>query len=172
MNLEELAEFVDQMIVQNDYPGFEPRSLKIGLRQDMEKAPARLFGQALGHQSVYVQLVALRWFQERPQYIKPHIRPIVAFLASEDLWLRTEAIAALERLQNPPYDMAVKVSERLFDSELQVQQAAAKALGKLGKRLKLKDGEIIEALNQVAENGDSMVKRKAEKALRKIGVYQ
>lgn len=171
MTLEALAEFVDDMIVQNDYPGFEPRSYKIGLSQELEKGPAKVFGQALGHQSVYVKLVALRWFQERPHYLKPYVRPVLAMTEDEDHWLRMESIMALERLQSPTMEMAEKISPRLFDDEIAVQQVAARALGKIGKRLKLKDGQVVEALNKVAQDGDALVRRKAEKALRKIGLY-
>ncbi len=171
MTLEALAEFVDDMIVQNDYPGFEPRSYKIGLSQELLKGPTKVFGQALGHPSVYVKLVALRWFQERPQYLKPYTRPVLAMVDDEDKWLRMESIMALERLHSPTMEMAEQISKRLFDEEIAVQQVAARALGKMGKRLKLKDGEVVEALNKVAQEGDALVRRKAEKALRKIGLY-
>lgn len=171
MTIKSLAQFVDDMIVQNDYPGFEPRAYKIGLSQDLLKGPAKLFGQALDHDSIYVRLVALRWFQERPQYLKPYIRPVLAMVDSEDHWLRMESIMALERLHQPSEEIAGKVAAHLFDAEIVVQQVAARALGKIGKRLKLKEGVVIDSLTQVARDGDPLVKRKAEKALRKIGVY-
>ena len=78
---------------------------------------------------------------------------------------------ALERLHQPSEEIAGKVAEHLFDAEIVVQQVAARALGKIGKRLKLKEGVVIDSLTQVARDGDPLVKRKAEKALRKIGVY-
>lgn len=171
MTLEALAEFVDEMIVQTDYPGFEPRSLKIGLSQELLKGSTKTFGQALSHSSVYVKLVALRWFQERPQYLKPYLRILTDLIDDKDHWICMESIMALERYQSPTEEMAVKISKRLFDKEIAVQQVAARALGKIGKRLKLEEGEVIDALNKVALEGDSLVKRKAEKALRRIGVY-
>lgn len=172
MNIDTLAEFVDNMIVQSDYPGFEPRSLKIGLSQELERAPAKLFGQALKHESIYVRLTALRWFQERPGYIKPYIRLMIDQCDKEDDWERMESIKALERFTRPTEEMSLAVAKNLSDENLEVQKVACRALGKIGKRLKLKEGPVIEGLNQLAENGHSDVRRKAEKALRKIGVYE
>ena len=66
MNLDKLAGVVEELIVQLDYPGFEPRSLKLGLPEELETMSAKTFASALGHQSVYVKLAALRWFQSGP----------------------------------------------------------------------------------------------------------
>ncbi len=60
MNLEKLASVVDTMIIQHDYPGFEPRGLKLGLPEDLQNMSAKTFSNALSHESVYVKLTALR----------------------------------------------------------------------------------------------------------------
>ena len=169
MNLESLAQFVDDLIIQSDYPGFEPRSLRIGLTQELERSPAKLFGQALKHDSVYVRLCALRWFQERPGFIKPYVRVMIEMVDDDDLWIRIESIRALERFTHPTEEFATCVVKHLFDPELEVQKTACRALGKIGKRLKLKEGEVVDALSKVAEEGHNEVRHKAEKALRKIG---
>lgn len=171
MSIETLEKFVDDMIVQSDYPGYDPRSLKIGLTQELEKAPTKMFGEALLNQSIYVQLAAIRWFQERPGYLKPYVKKLLALLDSEDYWVRLESIRALERMTTPSEEIACKISSLLFDKEIEVQKAAARGLGKVGKRLKIKDGEVVEALNKAALDGENEVRRKAEKALRKMGVY-
>lgn len=170
-DVETLAEVVDEMIVQHDYPGFEPRSLKLGLPDTLVKAPARMYAEALGHESVYVKLAALRWFQERPGMMKPHINAVAGLVDNTDPWVRLEAIQALERYPFPSPVLANSIAGRLSDGELDVQRAAAKALGKIGSKLKLKDGEVIEGLKRAALEKDGQLRGKAEKALRKIGVY-
>lgn len=170
-DVEKLAEVVDEMIVQHDYPGFEPRSLKLGLPDLLVKAPARMYAEALGHESVYVKLAALRWFQERPGMMKPHINAVAGLVDNTDSWVRLEAIQALERYPHPSPDLAKRIAERLSDGDVDVQRHAAKALGKIGSKLKLKDGEVIERLKRAALEKDGQLRGKAEKALRKIGVY-
>jgi hypothetical protein len=54
MNVQAFADFVETMIVQHDYPGFEPRSLKLGLPDVLNKAGSKMFAEALAHDSVFV----------------------------------------------------------------------------------------------------------------------
>jgi HEAT repeat protein len=170
-DVEKLAEVVDEMIVQHDYPGFEPRSLKLGLPDFLVKASARMYAEALGHESIYVKLAALRWFQERPGMMKPYINAVAGLVDNTDPWVRLESIQALERYPFPSPTFANRIAERLQDEDVDVQRASAKALGKIGSKLKLKDGEVIEGLKQAAQGKDGQLRGKAEKALRKIGVY-
>lgn len=171
MNVEKLAEVVEEMILQHDYPGFEPRSLKLGLPDSVTKAPTKVFAQALGHPSVYVKLAALRWFQEKPGLAKNHIKAVIGLLDNKDSFVRVEALHLLERFTEPTKDMLNKVAERLKDEDAEVQRTAARACGKLCKRLKIKDQAVINQLQEAAGEGDAQLRGKAEKALRKIGVY-
>lgn len=171
MNLDSLVEFVDDMIVQNDYPGFEPRALKIGLPESFNKSGAKIFGQALKHDNIYVRLAALRWFQEKPGLMRPYFRVITDFLGDADSFIRQESILCFERCGACNEETVIKISRLLCDSDVDVRKAAAKACGKIASKLKIKDGEVVEALRQAASEGDSQVRFKAEKALRKIGVY-
>lgn len=172
MELETLADIVDKMVVEHDYPGFEPRSLKLGLPESANKAPSRLFAQALGHSNVYVKLAALRWFQDHPGMIKQFVNAIVGLFDSPDEWVRLEAVQTLERLHNPSEEHALKLCKLLGDSELMVRKAAAKATGKICLKINCKQPEILESLRHAAEDADVEVRWKAEKALRKLGAYQ
>lgn len=186
-DLENLADFVVNMIIQHDYPGFEPRSFRIGLTEDMLKASSRLFNDALGHESVYVRLAALRWFQEKPGAIKPHLPAILGLLDSPDEWVRMEATITLERYQHPTVGIALRVSEQLEDQFPLVRREAAKALGKMLSKIKentnskdaaknaKRDADlepVFESLkNALRDDQDPQVRQKAEKALRKSGAY-
>jgi len=171
MNLEKLADIVDEMIVQHDYPGFEPRALKLGLPDSVTKAPAKMFTQALGHESVYVKLAALRWFQERPGMAKGAFRAVMGLYDNSDPFVRLEAVRLSERFTEPTKELALNISKLLRDEDVEVQKAAARACGKLCKKLKMKDETVIDGLQQCAAGKDALLRGKAEKALRRIGVY-
>ncbi|MBX9696207.1 MAG: HEAT repeat domain-containing protein [Cyanobacteria bacterium] len=171
MNINQLAQVVDEMIIQHDYPGGEPRALKLGLPESVNKAPAKVFAQALGHESVYVKLASLRWFQERPGMMKSHIAALTGLIDHEDEFVRLETIRALERYPYPTSAIVTKVSKRLQDEDVEVKREAAKACGKMCSKLKLSEGVVIEALKIASQDVDGQLRGKAEKALRKIGVY-
>ncbi len=171
MNVEKLAAVVEDMIVQHDYPGFEPRALKLGLPESITKAPTKVFAQALGHPNVYVKLAALRWFQEKPGLAKNYKNAVLGLLDNEDSFVRVEALHLLERFTEPSKDMVVEVVKRLKDGDADVQRTAARACGKLCKKLKMKDPSVISSLQEAASQGDPQLRGKAEKALRRIGAY-
>jgi len=174
---QELAQFVDDMIVQHNYPGFEARAFKIGLPEHIVQSPSRLFGDALGHESIYVRIVALRWFQEKPGAIKPYIKAISGLIGHEDPWVRFEAGQALERFQHPTVEMANTIKVLLKDKEAFVRRGAAKALAKILPRLKeakVKDADledVVSALKESLADSDGQVRQKAEKALRRGGTF-
>jgi len=172
MELPELAEIVENMIVQHDYPGYEIRSLKLGLPDAALRSHARVFAQALGHESVFVKLVALRYFQEKPGLAKSYLNAICGLLDSPDSWVRMEATRTLERIQSPPENTATKLSPLLKDDDIEVRKTAAKALGKVCSKMKTKDDAVIQALHDAAEDKDAGVRWKAQKALRLIGEYE
>ncbi len=170
-NLEELIDLIDEMIVQHDYPGFEPRALKLGLPEWAKKAPAKTFAMALKHENIFVRLAALRWFQESPGKIKPHINLIYTALEDEDPYIRLEAVSCLETLRQSDDEMIGKLCALSNDQDLEVQKEVAKALGKLCLRAgKKTDGHVmaIKALDSMSESKDPQLRLKAQKALRKI----
>lgn len=171
MNLETLAEVVENMVLQHDYPGFEPRSLRLGLPDSVNKASAKVFSQALGHPSVFVKLAALRWFQERPGHGKGHERAIAGLLKNEDPWVRRESVRALERLQLTDEAMVLTISELLSDIDPEVKKSAAKALGKICSKRAKQIAPVIERLQAAASDANPEVRWKAEKALRLLGAY-
>lgn len=172
MELEGFADLVENMVLQHDYPGFEPRSLKLGLPEAVLRLPTRLFVEALGHPNVYVKLAALRWFQERPGIAKSHVRAIAGLLQSQDEWVRMETIKTVERINGVAPEIIYMVADLLQDPVVEVRKAAAKAAGKVGVRLKSGDDRLVRALKEVAANdSDSGVKWKAQKALRLLGAY-
>ncbi|MBC7999577.1 MAG: HEAT repeat domain-containing protein [Leptolyngbya sp.] len=170
-DLEKLAEIVDEMILQQDYPGFEPRSLKLGLPEIVENMNGRVFSHALGHESVYVRLVALRWFQERPGIAKAYLPAVIGLIDHKDEWVRLEAIRLSERIPRIPESAALKISKRLTDESKLVRKAASKALGKILKRSVTKDPSVVDALKAAAQDEDVEVRFKAQKALRNIGEF-
>ncbi|MBS1990721.1 MAG: HEAT repeat domain-containing protein [Cyanobacteria bacterium SZAS LIN-3] len=173
----ELAQFVDDMIIQHDYPGFEPRAFKIGLPEHIVQSPSRLFGDALGNESIYVRIAALRWFQEKTGAIKPYIKAISGLTAHEDPWVRFEASQALERYHHPTVEIATTIAALLKDSEAFVRRGAAKGLAKVLPKLKenrVKDEElegVVAALKEALADSDGQVRQKAEKALRRGGTF-
>jgi HEAT repeat protein len=171
MELPELADIVENMIVQHDYPGYEIRSLKLGLPDAAVHAHARVYAQALGHESIFVKLVALRYFQEKPGLAKANYNAICGLLDSKDTWVRMEAARTIERLQSPPDSAAVKLSPLLKDEDIEVRKGAAKALGKVCAKMKNKNDDVIQALHVAAQDADAGVRWKAQKALRLIGEY-
>lgn len=171
MNVDRLADVVEELIVQLDYPGFEPRSLKLGLPEELESMSAKNFGNALGHKSVYVKLAALRWFQERPGVAKSHLSAILGLVDSNDEWVRMESIRTVEKMSKLPAHVGVIVSKGLKDESVEVRKASAKALGKILKRSVTKDVSVIDALKEATQDSDVEVRFKAQKALRNIGEF-
>ena len=167
MDLEKFAEIVDNMAIQHDYPGYEVRSLKMGLPDSVTKAPAKLFNAGLKHENTLVRLASLRWFWERPGVAKPHLRVIAELMEDSDEWVRMEAIRVIERIGSVEEKIAVSVAQHLTDPDVEVRKHAAKALGKLGS----KAPAVIDALKKASEDGDHEVRWKAQKALRQLGAY-
>jgi HEAT repeat protein len=171
MELSDLAEIVDNMIVQHDYPGFEVRALKLGLPEEALKMHAKVFVQALGHESIYVKLAALRWLQERPGVAKSYVKAIAGLLDNSDEWVRMEAVRTIERINAPSEEAALKIAQLLTDSNVEVRKTAAKALGKICAKRFNKNEVIVTSLRDAASDDDSQVRWKAQKALRQIGEY-
>lgn len=166
--LEKLAEIVEDMILQLSYPGFDERSLKLGLPDSLNKLPHKVFGLALKHESVVVRLAALRWFQERPGLAKSHFKPLIGCLEDGDPWVRLEAVQCLEKFDSLSEEYLLKLLPLLKDQEsVEVRKACAKALGKLGG----KSQAVIDALKSASEDANHEVRWKAQKALRKLGAY-
>ncbi|MBU6451950.1 MAG: HEAT repeat domain-containing protein [Cyanobacteria bacterium REEB67] len=173
----ELVQFVDDMIIQHDYPGFEPRAFKIGLPEHLVQGSGRMFGEALENESIYVRIAALRWFQEKTGAIKPFIKTIIALTEHEDPWIRYEASQTLERHLNPTIIIAETVARLLKDPEVFVRRGAARGLAKILPRLK--EGKtpdekltvVIAALQEALVDSDGNVRQKAEKALRRGGYF-
>ncbi len=171
MNIEKLASVVETMIIQHDYPGFEPRGLKLGLPEELQNMSAKIFGNALGHDSVYVKLTALRWFQDRPGVAKGHLSSILGLIDSDDEWVRMESIRTVEKMFKLPDHVGGLVAKGLTDDAVEVRKASAKALGKILKRSVTKDAAVIDALKQATQDKDVEVRFKAQKALRNIGEF-
>lgn len=168
MDIERFAAIIEDMALQHDYPGFEVRSVKFGLPQDLVKAPAKLFGQGLQHESALVRIASLRWFAEKPSATRPYARVIQErLLKDEDEWVRLEAVHTLERMGNSVVQFAPAIAALLNDSSAEVRKATAKALGKIGS----KDPAVVEALRATTRDSDHEVRWKAEKALRLLGEY-
>ena len=184
MELKDLEDVVDNMIVQHNYPGFEPRSLHLALPLVMTEAPARLYIEALDSDSVYVRLAALRWFQTRSGVAKNHASEIAAQLEHSDSWVRLEAIRTIEIAKILETDLILKISSLLKDPEKLVRTEAAKASGNLireaKKAVKTKssqpalsslEDQVISALKIATEDSTQDVRRKAIKSLRKLGAF-
>ncbi len=172
-HLNELVEIIDDMIVQHDYPGFEPRALKLGLPEWAIKVPAKTFAKALKHENVFVRLAALRWFQDQPGKIKPHINLIYSSLEDDDSFVRLEAVICLETLKLPDEEQIGKICALVNDKDLNVQKEVAKALGKLCKRAARKGSNpcfdmAVKALDELCLSKDPQLRLKAQKALRKM----
>src|SRR5579884_152665 len=98
MDVDKLAAVVEEMAVQHDYPGYELRSLKMGLPQAVVKAPGKVFHAALKHSNPLVRLAALRWFQEHPGIARGFAKSIAECTSDPDEWVRSETCLALERI--------------------------------------------------------------------------
>jgi vesicle coat complex subunit len=168
MELDRFAEIVEDMILQHDYPGFEPRSLRLGLPSEVLRMHTKTFASALGHANVYVKLAALRWFQERPGMAKSYINAIIGLLDNADEFVRMESVKTIEKVHDLSPDSIVKMTTLLKDQEVEVRKAAAKALGKLGSRSKQKDPAVLDALREAARDSNPEVRMKAQKAVRLI----
>jgi hypothetical protein len=171
MNLEQLVDTIETMILQHDYPGFEARSLNLGLPEEALKSSAKVFAQALKYDSVFVQLASLRWFQARPGMARNQTEAIVTLLVHPDEWVRAEAIKTLERANVQDTGIIVKISSLLKDPSEMVRQEAAKACGKLLSKSSSKNGEVIASLRVAATDPSEKVRWKAQKALRLLGAY-
>lgn len=190
MELKDLEEIVDNIILQHDYPGFEPRSLKIALPQAINEAPVRLYRAALNSKNVFVKLVSLRWFQTRLGVAKNLATPIVAQLENADAWVRLEAIRTIQTAKIWEDNSILKIVSLLKDPDEQVRMEAAKACGCLAKDMKkftkAKSGsgkhkestmtnsmqeKIIAALQEASNDSAQSVRRKAIKSLRKLGAF-
>jgi HEAT repeat protein len=167
MELNQLAQIVDDMAVQHEYPGYEIRSLKMGLPIDAIRSGGKLFNAALKHENPLVKLAGLRFFQEKHGIGKQFVRPIADLLSDSDEWVRAEAILCLERIGKVDDKTAVRIAELLGDEHAMVRKGAAKALGKLGCR----NEEVINGLQKATEDPDHEVRWKAQKALRQLGAY-
>lgn len=167
MDLEKFAEIVEDMALQHDYPGYDIRSLKMGLPLEVVNSTHKLFKDGLKHENALVRLASLRWFQERPGVAKQYVRVLDYALEDPDEWVRMEATLCLERIGNVDSKIAIHISTLLGDSSIPVRKAAAKALGKLGCR----DQVVIDELKKATEDSDHEVRWKAQKALRQLGAY-
>jgi HEAT repeat protein len=159
---------VEDMIVQHDYPGFEPRGLRLGLPEDVTRMPAKTYASALGHKSVYVRLAALRWFQEHAGIAKTYLSAITGLFDNEDEFVRMESLKTAERMNDVPKETQAKMCALLKDESAEVRKAAAKALGKLATRSKQKDPAILEALEEASHDVNPEVRMKVQKAMRLI----
>ncbi len=167
-NIENLTEFVTSTINETSYPGFESRSFKLGLPLEYNNAPTSLFLLALKSDNIYVQLAALRWFQEKPNQAFSHQEAIMNFLKSNDEWLRFESIKTIQKMHSPKISFAKAISPLIFDESVFVKQEAIKAISKIMVKLKSQDNEILASLEKAALDKDHEVKRKALKAIRLI----
>ncbi|MCA0312409.1 MAG: sister chromatid cohesion protein PDS5 [Candidatus Melainabacteria bacterium] len=182
--LDELAQFVSDLITQNDYPGFEARAFKVGLPDRFFSASSKLFGAALDHESVFVRLVALRWFEEKPGTIKPFVKAIIDKLSDADEYVRAEALHALEKYHTPTSGNALSCAELLLDQSTLVRKASAKALAKMlprvneGSAKELEDVKktnlerVHKLLMDAYSDNDVLVRQKVEKAMRKSGSFE
>jgi HEAT repeat protein len=171
MDLDALANIIETMVLQQDYPGFEVRSLKLGLPEKVLKAPKKIFAQALDHNNIHVKLAALRWFQERPGAAKSYTKSIAGLLGDNDEWVRLEAIRTLESLSTATNELAMKVIPLLRDQNVEVRKSAAKALGKISSKARPENDTVIDSLKAAACDRDAGVRFKAQKALRRLGYY-
>lgn len=172
MQLKDLEEIVDNMILQHDYPGCEPRALNIALPQAISQAPARLYLAALDSNNVFVKLVSLRWFQTRPGAARSHARSIVAQLENADPWVRLEAIRTITVAKIWEDSSILKVSSLLKDADEHVRAEAAKACGGMFQKANsLLEDKIIAALQEASHDTAQSVRRKAIKSLRKLGAF-
>lgn len=167
MDVRELVEIVETMAVQHAYPGFDVRSLKLGLPAAAVNSPAKLFAQALKQESALVKLAALRWFWDRDGVTKRYLPAIAACLDDADPWVRLEAARTIGRWGGSDEKLAIRISKLLEDSDTGVREAAATAIWKLGSR----NEEILVSLRKATEDECIEVKWKAQKALRKLGDY-
>ncbi len=167
MDIEELVEIVETMALQHSYPGYDVRSLKLGLPASAVNAPVKVFVAALSQDSVVVILAALRWFWDRPGVARRHASVIASCLDHQDEWVRLEAVRTIGRVGQVDDRLAVRLSERLEDTDVEVKKAAAQAIGKLG----CQGEQVVASLRRATGDPDIQVKWKAEKALRKLGQY-
>lgn len=162
-----MTEIVETMALQHAYPGFDTRSLRLGLPQELMRAPVKLFVAALKEESPIVKLAALRWFWEHPGFAERQLEAIAEVLTDSDEWVRREAARTIGRVSEASDAVAVRVSELLVDKDPEVRKAAAKTCGKLGS----KAPEVLNNLQTAAQDSDTEVRWKAQKALRQLGHY-
>src|SRR5262249_28426362 len=99
--------------LEHSYPGYDARSLALGLPEAVVKSPARLFAEALEHDDVLVQLVGLRWFYVRHGDAKRYMKSICNLLTSSDHWVRLEAAKTISQIHNVDEATATAVSRLL-----------------------------------------------------------
>jgi HEAT repeat protein len=172
MELKELADLVDTMIVQHDYPGFEPRRLHLGLPPAALQASTDVYVAGLKHESVFVQLASLRWFQSHVGLAKKHLPQILELLQASDEYVRAEAAKTIERAGSASETVLLALRSCLADDDSMVRSGAAKAIGKLMSKSSEVNPELISALRAAANDPQEQVRRKAQKALRKVGAYR
>jgi vesicle coat complex subunit len=165
--LEKFVEIVEDMILQLSYPGFDERSLKLGLPDSISKFPPKTYANALKIDSTVVKLAAIRWYQERPGIAKSHLKSITECLTDKDDWVRKEAVLCLEKIEHVDENVLLQICALLKDEDIDVRKYTAKALGKLGG----KSQAVIEALQAASEDSNHEVRWKIQKALRKLGAY-
>jgi len=168
MEIDELVEIVETMVLQHDYPGFDVRSLRLGLPQRVNRAPVKLFVAALARSEVCVRLAALRWFWERPGVAGRHAAAIAGLLEDPDEWVRCEAARTLGRVAGLDETTALALAAALKDTDAAVRKAACRSLGKLP----VASDEVIGALRQAAGDEDIEVRWKALKALRQLAGHR
>lgn len=167
MELNQLIEIVETMALQHSYPGYDVRSLSLGLPESVTRSSSRLFVSALTCPQVLVKLAALRWFYERPGDAKRYVKQISQVLHDPDEWVRLEAARSIGRVSNVDQAIANDVSELLNDADAEVRKAAAKTCGKLNCKSEI----VIANLRKAAQDPDTEVRWKAQKALRQLGAY-
>jgi len=176
LEVKELEEIVDNIILQHDYPGFEPRSLNVALPQLVNDAPARLYFAALSSENIYVQLVSLRWFQTRLGAARRSANAIANQLDNKDAWVRFETIRTIEIGKLWDENSILKICALLKDPDERVREQAAKACGYLARDAsKLTkpaiQKTIITSLKEASQDSAESVRRKAVKSLRKLGAF-
>jgi HEAT repeat protein len=186
MELKDFEEIVENMILQLSYPGFDSRSLNLALPTAANEAPVKLYLQALNSKSTNVRLSALRWFQNRAGAAKHHIKIIATLLVNSDPWVRKEAIKTIEITKLFEPSIISEICALLKDEDQIVRIEAAKALGNLTKEIPktiqldstktLSSTEslqkiIINSLQEATDDPVLEVRRKAIKALRKLGAF-
>jgi len=89
-------------------------------------------------------------------------------LDSPDEFVRMESVKTLEQLHEVGPDILKSMAALLKDEYTAVRKATAKALGKLAKRMKQKNEDVLRALTEASRDSDPEVRMKVEKAIRQV----